>query len=136
MRVPIIMDKPRWFSPLAGRQRRVSYLDGLDLNPNLPSHQACRYWSEDRLIDASIAPLIVRLNELGHETEFCCSHLDEDHRGKPGAVWGHVQFRDNPPAMVPAAFVRSARGFHVRLKDDLTNEEKLAAWREWEKMLG
>lgn len=107
-----------------------------------PDVRCCRVtgitsvYDGDVWVDASIAPLIARLNELGHVTEFCCSHLDEDHREKPGAVWGYVQFRDNPPAAVPGAFVQSANGFHVRLKDGLTNDEKLAAWREWEAMLG
>lgn len=40
-------------------------------------------WSRDGYtsIDASITPIILRLNELGHTTVACCSLLPEDHVG-------------------------------------------------------
>lgn len=69
-----------WYVELG--EERVCEVLGLDSTDG-------RGWGDEEqnttaLVDATIAPLILHLNQIGMPTAFCCSGVDEDHRLHPG----------------------------------------------------
>ena len=73
------LSKPFWNAhPQAPHMKnRVSVIYGLSSGP---------------AVDVSIADLVLRMNEVGLVTNFCCSGLNKDHRGQPGQVAGYISF--------------------------------------------
>jgi hypothetical protein len=90
-------------------------------------------------VDASIAQLIVDLNELGYPTQFCCSGLPSEHRGHDPMLGGYVSFAgDVPKSSVPDYFSieNAAKGWRcVRTPNPsrhaIREVEMAAAWAEW-----
>ncbi len=82
--ITLTIGAPFWFTrpwwPESG-QERVCRVAGLVSSDGrvFGEEQSC-----DALVDASIAPLVVYLNQVGFATAFCCSGLEEDHREDKG----------------------------------------------------
>src|SRR5580700_7512590 len=67
---------------------------------------------QNACIDASIAPLVLRLNEMGFETWVSCSGLPEDHPGDPFPTCrAYICFRSKVSA--PLAQVLKDSGFYL-----------------------
>lgn len=132
----------RWIKPYLGRALvracRVSGLVGGHGNGDWVDDEG-RPW-----VDASIAKLIVSLNSAGYTTSFSCSGLRADHV-KPGDLKtryigrGYIVFRDKVPKYPPQFVLSKNNGIYLGRDNTkllgfviLTEEQKLAAWREFE----
>jgi len=84
------------------------------------------------LIDSSMVPLIMALNQRGHLTDFCCSGLKREHReNKFGISQGYISFRDRrlPPYPLPCWLYRE--GGCIRMDHGATEQQKETAWAEF-----
>lgn len=82
---------PRWMKSCKDDKSKVrTYrIKGLTSNCRWYLDHSGRPW-----IDASIAELIVLLNEIVFYTNFCCSGLPEDHSSMNEVLGGYISFKN------------------------------------------
>lgn len=95
-------------------------------------------------VDASIAPLILKLNMVGLRTLFCCSGLRADHRGWIDNRWftgpqnGYISFETDLPDLMLGLLVEplapDGRTI-IRARPEATDEGLAVAWRTLEQRL-
>jgi hypothetical protein len=84
------------------------------------------------LIDASMVPLIMALNQQGHLTGFCCSGLKREHRAKKfGISQGYIMFRDSQLPSYPLPRWLYREGGCIRMDFVATEEQRETAWAEF-----
>lgn len=101
--------------------------------------QGHTYGRSDRLveIDASIAPIVVALNERGHRTLFSCSGLPEDHENEMPShpKWGYLCFVEPlPEELIPKGMEVSWDGSHIKLP--FAADKARLVWAEMARRLG
>jgi len=86
-------------------------------------------------IDASIARLMVKLNDAGCFTEFCCSGLMEDHTRQPYA--GYISFLRHRKKTFPYHLPKGLRwdGGCIRSKHGMSEVDLRRAWALLEQSL-
>lgn len=92
------------------------------------------------VVDATIAPLIVALNERGWTTSFCCSGVEEDHtrgteRDFPPWKKAYILFGDvsayGLEAILPSIMYIDTRGWcRLSFRRRVTNPIMIKAWKE------
>jgi hypothetical protein len=92
------------------------------------------------VVDATIAPIVLRLNELGHTTQFSCSGLKEDHDDPrwghfDGTHWAYLAFDQCDPTLAPrGVVVQDTHHVHWTFSRQLTHLR--TQWEELAARLG
>ncbi len=142
--MPYSFSSPYWYTPPFrpdGGATRVCNVQGLLQTP-------MNEWdvTEDgsSRVDASITQLIIKLNAIGMETQFCCSGLVADHRNGTDSEWStgprhaYIVFTQPLPAVIgdwviaPLGFSDTTRLCAAR---DATDEGLATAWKTLEERL-
>ncbi len=119
---------PQWVTRTFRDQtwrHRISLVAGISPPPFAHSE----WWIDGQaVIDASIAPLIARLNRCGYVTEFCCSGAPEDHEGDNESA-AYIQFAAPFPVhLIPPGVHASADCTHLTFAGRICPGENRSQW--------
>ncbi len=128
------ISKPEWVKSWSDNKcskSRACWISGLHVDNEYQADKAGRVW-----VDASIARLIVLLNQAGFTTMYCCSGLPEDHSRMKDVLAGYISFTETKRRL-PFRLPRGLRwdGDCIRSRIGGSTDVLRAAWMRLEELI-
>lgn len=115
------LSKPRWQRSFRYARTKNRIVDIIGMESSYPSQQ----WAQ---VDASIADLILDMNEAGVETTYCCSGMDADHENYGFMPSGYIAFRRPLPQPLAMSLHEYMEGVGVIRIPRLNEAQIKEAW--------